>query len=115
MTEPFFDYGLENRIKDHLVEHDLIAERLEEQGPLVVDRLCNQEHWPTSLRQLARDAGYSATYLSQVRRGNLVISMRLFSLLSRFLQDRTRHERLTARPKNRTKAGSCRGRKDLRK
>jgi hypothetical protein len=64
---------------------------------------------------LARDAGCSATYLSRIHRGHLVISPGLFALLSDFLQDRTQHERLTARPKDRMKAGRCRSRKDLRK
>jgi len=36
-------------------------------------------------------------------------------VLSDMLQDRTQHQRLTARPKDRTKAGRCRRRKDLRK
>jgi AraC-like DNA-binding protein len=114
MDETVFDWELAGRIRDHQTEGNAIAERLKEQGPLVIDRLLNFYGWETSLRQLAKDAGVSATYLSRIHRGHFVISPGLFALLSDMLQDRTQHERLTARKKDRIKAGRCRSRKDLR-
>lgn len=114
MNETVFDWELSRRIRDHQAEGNAIGERLKEQGPLVIDRLLNFYGWETSLRQLAKDAGCSATYLSRVRRGQIDLSMRTFLVLSDMLQDRTQHERLTARPKDRTKAGRCSRRKDLR-
>jgi len=115
MNETVFDWELASRIRDHLGEGADIDEDLRTQGPLVIDRLLNFYGWETSLRQLAKDAGVSATYLSRVHRGQLDISKRTFLVLSDMLQDRTQHERLTARPKDRMKTGRCRRRKDLRK
>lgn len=115
MNETVFDWALAGRIREHQADGKAIAERLKEQGPLVIDRLLNFYGHETSLRQLAKDARVSATYLSRIRRGQLRISMRLFLVLSDFLQDRTQHERLTARPKDRTREGRCRSRKDLHK
>lgn len=41
MDETVFDWALASRIRDHLGEHQAIAERLKEQGPLVIGRLLN--------------------------------------------------------------------------
>ena len=113
MNETVFDWEFVAYVRDHLRHKETIVRMMKEQGPLVIDRLLDFYGWETSLRQLAKDAGVSATYLSRIKRGQIDLSMRTFLVLSDMLQDRTKHERLTARPKDRTKAGRCRRRKDL--
>jgi len=115
MNDTIFNWEFVAYVRNHLRHRETIARIIKEQGPLVIDRLLNFYGWETSLRQLAKDAGVSATYLSRAHRGQLDISMRTFLVLSDMLQDRTQHERLTARGKDRTKADICRRRKDLRK
>ena len=54
----------------HVSKWHFISERLRYYGPILVDKLT--EH--RSLRELSRLSGLSPTYLSEVKKGNVVIS-----------------------------------------
>lgn len=66
------------RVKNYLDEELVIREGLWYEGPLLIERLTAHK----SLRQLARETGFSPTYLSQVSSGKVILNERAFVRLS---------------------------------
>lgn len=79
---------LYRRIKKHTGETDVIRKGLAHEASPLITELLELSTAKTSLRQLAKDIGCSATYLSCVWNGHFVCSPHIYVALSDLLQNR---------------------------
>jgi len=82
MTDSFAD-----KIREYLADKEIIREGLWHEGPALIRALQDRGGFGAcSVRQIARESGYSATYLCRVARGQLIMAPRCYVKLAEMLE-----------------------------